>query len=119
MAEQEKSIVKRSSALARFDPEERKELVVRGLIALSKVIAKKGLKGLVTAVDLKNKLASISTGTADGVKEGMKFQVTRGDKFICDIIIIDTDAEDAVGVLELLDFAKEQPKPGDTLTTNL
>ena len=81
------------------------------------VIADKiGLKGLVTAVDTKNKMASISIGTADGVKEGMKFHVTRGDKFICDILIIDTDAEEAVGALELV---QEQPRPGDTVTTNL
>lgn len=81
------------------------------------VIARKiGLKGLVTAVDTKNKMASISIGTADGVKEGMKFHVTRGDKFICDILIIDTDAEEAVGALELV---QEQPRPGDTVTTNL
>ena len=81
------------------------------------VIAKKiGLKGQVTAVDTKNKMASISIGTADGVKEGMKFHVTRGDKFICDMLIIDTDAEEAVGALELV---QEQPRPGDTVSTNL
>lgn len=81
------------------------------------IIAKKiGLKGQVTAVDAKNKMASISIGTADGVKEGMKFHVTRGDKFICDMLIIDTDAEEAVGALELV---QEQPKPGDTVSTNL
>ena len=76
------------------------------------------LRGLVTAVDLKNKMASISIGTADGVKEGMKFHVTRGDRFICDILIIDTDAEEAVGALELLDLAREQPGAGDTVTIN-
>jgi len=75
-----------------------------------------GLKGLVTAVDLKNKMASISIGTADGVKEGMKFHVIRGDKFICDILIIDTDAEEAVGALELM---QEQPRAGDTVSTEL
>jgi septal ring factor EnvC (AmiA/AmiB activator) len=81
------------------------------------VIAEKiGLKGLITAVDTKNKMASISIGTADGVKEGMKFHVTRADKFICDILIIDTDAEEAVGALQLV---QEQPRPGDTVTTNL
>ncbi|MHC4643044.1 MAG: coiled-coil domain-containing protein [Planctomycetota bacterium] len=84
------------------------------------VIAEKiGLKGLINAVDLKNKMASISIGTADGVKEGMKFHVTRGDKFVCDLLIIDTDTEVAVGAMELLDLAKEQPKVGDTVTTNL
>jgi len=81
------------------------------------VITKKiELRGLVTAVDSKNKMAGISIGTADGVKEGMRFHVTRANKFICDILIIDTDAEEAVGVLELIE---EQPRPGDTVATNL
>ncbi len=81
------------------------------------VVAEKiGLKGLITAVDTKNKMASISIGTADGVKEGMKFHVTRGDKFVCDLLIIDTDSEEAVGALELV---QEQPKAGDTVSTNL
>ena len=74
------------------------------------------LKGLITAVDLKNSMASISIGTADGVKEGMRFHVTRGDEFLCDILIIDVDAEEAVGVLELV---QQQPKIGDNVSTNL
>ncbi|HUS73078.1 MAG TPA: hypothetical protein VMY06_08425 [Sedimentisphaerales bacterium] len=78
-----------------------------------------GLKGLVTAVDLKNKMANISIGTADGVREGMKFHVTRGDEFICDILIIDVEAERAVGILELMEVTKQQPKSGDNVSTNL
>lgn len=78
-----------------------------------------GLKGLVAAVDLKNKMANISIGKADGVKEGMKFHVTRGDEFICDILIIDVEAEQAVGVLELMEVTKQQPQTGDNVTTNL
>jgi chromosome segregation ATPase len=74
------------------------------------------LQGLVTAVDLKNSMASISIGTADGVKEGMRFHVIRGDEFICDILIIDIDAEEAVGILELV---QKQPKVGDNVSTNL
>ena len=74
------------------------------------------LQGLVTAVDLKNSMASISIGTADGVKEGMKFHVIRGDEFICDILIIDIDAEEAVGILDLV---QKQPKVGDNVSTNL
>jgi len=74
------------------------------------------LKGLITAIDLKNSIASISIGTADGVKEGMRFHVTRGDEFLCDILIIDVDAEEAVGVLELV---QQQPKIGDNVSTNL
>ena len=75
-----------------------------------------GLQGLVTAVDLKNSMASISIGTADGVKEGMKFHVTRGDEFLCDILIIDTDTEESVGILDLV---QKQPRVGDNVSTNL
>jgi len=75
-----------------------------------------GLQGLVTAVDLKNSMASISIGTADGVKEGMKFHVIRGDEFLCDILIIDTDTEESVGILDLV---QKQPRVGDNVSTNL
>jgi chromosome segregation ATPase len=74
------------------------------------------LQGLVTAVDLKNSMATISIGTADGVKEGMRFHVTRGNEFLCDILIVDADTKEAVGVLELV---QQQPNVGDTVSTNL
>jgi myosin heavy subunit len=74
------------------------------------------LKGLVSQVDAKNSLATISIGSADGVKEGMKFHVTRGDEFICDIHIVDVDTEKAVGTLELV---QQPPKTGDNAATNL
>jgi len=74
------------------------------------------LAGTVTAVDLKNSMASISIGKADGVKEGMKFHVVRGDEFICDILIIDVESKEAVGVLDLV---QQQPKIGDKASTNL
>ena len=74
------------------------------------------LKALITAVDLKNSMAGISIGTADGVKEGMTFHVTRGDQFICNIVILDTDTEEAVGVLDLV---QQPPKVGDSAATNL
>jgi hypothetical protein len=74
-----------------------------------------GLKGLVKEVDLKNSLARISLGAADGVKDSMKFHVTRGDEFICDILIIDVDAEDSVGILELV---QQAPRANDSVSTN-
>ena len=74
------------------------------------------LKGLIANVDLRNSMASISIGEADGVKEGMKFYVTRGDEFLCEILIIDVEAEEAVGVLELV---QKQPRTGDKVSTNL
>lgn len=75
-----------------------------------------GLKGLVNQIDLKNSLATVSLGSADGVREGMKFHVTRGDQFICDILIIDVDTDKAVGTLDLV---QQQPKVGDNASTNL
>jgi len=74
------------------------------------------LLGLVTSVDLKNSMAGISIGAADGVMKNMKFHVTRGDEFICDIIIIEVDTEEAVGVLDLV---VQQPRVGDNAATNL
>jgi septal ring factor EnvC (AmiA/AmiB activator) len=75
-----------------------------------------GLEGRVTAVDFKNSMASLSIGKADGVREGMRFHITRGDQFICDLLIIDLEPEKAVGVLELI---QQQPQVGDRAATNL
>jgi len=75
-----------------------------------------GLKGLVTAVDLKNSVAEISIGTARGVRKGMKFYVTRGEEFICELRIHFVDAEKAVGDLQLV---QKQPRVGDSVSTNL
>jgi hypothetical protein len=75
-----------------------------------------GLKARVTAVDMKRTLAKISIGEADGVKKGMRFHISRGGEYICDIFIIDVAAEEAVGSLELV---QQEPKQGDTAATNL
>ncbi len=74
------------------------------------------LNGRVTQVDMKGRIAAISIGAAAGVRKEMKFHVTRGDRFICDIIIFDADAERAVGTLDLV---QAEPQPGDTAATNL
>jgi hypothetical protein len=78
-----------------------------------------GLNGLVTTVDLDNALAEISIGSANGVKQNMKFHVTRADKFICNIHILDVQPEKAIGTLELLSSTGESPKVGDNVSTNL
>jgi len=83
------------------------------------VTADIALKGLVSEVDLKNSLAQISIGSADGVKAGMRFHVVRGDEFICDILIFDVEPERAVGVLELMEATQQQPRAGDNISTNL
>jgi len=74
------------------------------------------LNGRITQVDMKNKVAAISIGAAAGVRGDMKFHVTRGDRFICDILIFDVDPEKAVGTLDLVQV---EPQPGDSVTTNL
>jgi len=73
------------------------------------------LQGLVSEIDLKNSMVGISIGTADGVSEGMTFHVIRDEEFICDILIIDVDTEQAVGVL---DVVHKQPMVGDKVSTN-
>jgi len=75
-----------------------------------------GLKGLITRVDLKNSLAEVSIGAADGVKEGMKFYATRGDAFICEVLVLSVDAERAVGYIERV---QTPPKSGDNVSTNI
>ena len=74
------------------------------------------LNGRVTAVDMKNALAEISIGAAAGVKPDMKFHVTRGQQFVCDILILDVDPDRAVGVLDRVQGA---PQAGDVCATNL
>jgi len=75
-----------------------------------------GLKGLITEVDSKHSMAEISIGKAHGVRENMKFHVTRGDQFICDILILDVFTESAVGILDLV---QQIPRAGDKVSTNL
>lgn len=74
------------------------------------------LTGRVTAVDMKNSLAEISIGAAAGVKPNMTFHTIRGQQFVCEIQILDVDADKAVGVLKRVQGA---PQAGDICTTNL
>jgi len=74
------------------------------------------LEGNIRAVDMQKSLIEISIGAANGVKENMVFHVTRGDKFICDLVIFEVDNDKAVGIPELV---QEQPQAGDTISTNL
>lgn len=80
------------------------------------LIKEMGLKGVITQLDLKNSLAEISIGNADGVKEKMRFYATRGDNFICEILILDVYAERAVGLLERV---QSPPKSGDGVSTSV
>jgi len=91
-----------------------------GAVSLAPPTTDIDLSGSITEIDLKNLLAEISIGTADGVKEGMRFHLTRGDKFICDLVILDVWPERAVGWIELLqDQPQNQPQVNDKVSTNL
>jgi uncharacterized phage infection (PIP) family protein YhgE len=75
-----------------------------------------GLNGRITEVDLKNRMAAISIGSAAGVRQDMKFYIIRGDQFVANLLILDVAPDKAVGILDL---TKMDPQVGDTVTTNL
>jgi len=83
---------------------------------ISPPVKELGLKGVITQVDLKNSLAEISIGAADGVKEKMRFYAARGDAFICEILILDVHAERSVGFLERV---QSPPKSGYSVSTSI
>lgn len=74
------------------------------------------LKSKIVEIDMKNKLVTLSIGSADGVKSGMRFHVVRGDVFICDVVITNVDVERSAGTLELV---RQSPQIGDVAATNL
>ena len=93
---------------------------VREAVRVAPPIIDIDLKGSLTAVNLKDHLAEISIGAADGVKAGMRFHATRESKFVCDVVILEVEPEKAVGWLELLqEQAQNQPRAGDVVSTNL
>lgn len=72
------------------------------------------VKGLV--VEVEQNLITLSVGSADGVKEKMVFHVTRGDRFLCDVIVTNVDINRCAGVLDLI---QQSPQVGDTASTQL
>jgi hypothetical protein len=72
------------------------------------------VKGLVTNVD--RNMVTLSVGSADGIKENMVLHITRGDRFLCDVVVTNVDINQSAGVLELV---QQQPKAGDTASTHL
>jgi hypothetical protein len=92
----------------------------KGVVSMAPPTENINLNGSITQVDLKNLLAEVSIGGADGVREGMRFHLTRGDKFICDMVILDVWPEKAVGWLDLVqDQPQDQPQIDDRASTNL
>lgn len=72
------------------------------------------IKGLVSEVG--ESLITISIGAADGIRKGMVLHVTRGDHFICDVIITEVDTSMAAGILDLV---QQQPIINDVVSTRL
>ena len=87
-----------------------------GPVQVAPPIKNLNLEGRITEVQPKNSLASISIGSASGVRDKMKFHVIRGDKFICDIVVFQTDADQASGYFDLV--GENQPRAGDIVKTN-
>ena len=69
------------------------------------------LNGQVTAVDMKNKLAEISIGAAAGVRQEMKFHITRGDRWVADMLILEVWPDKAVGIVDLDPAGHGAPEP--------
>jgi hypothetical protein len=92
----------------------------KGAVTMAPPVENINLNGSITDVDLKNLLAEISIGKADGVREGMRFHLTRGDRFICDMVVLDVWPEKAVGWLDLVqDKQQDKPQINDRASTNL
>ncbi|MCP4450963.1 MAG: hypothetical protein GY809_05845 [Planctomycetes bacterium] len=89
--------------------------LVPSKVQMARPVQAIGLKGLISDLDVANQLAEISLGSTDGVKEGMKFIVTRNNQFVCNVVVLDVDAERAVGLLNLV---KTTPVKGDRVSTN-
>jgi len=72
------------------------------------------VKGLITNVD--RNMVTLSVGSADGIREDMVLHITRGDRFLCDVVVTNVDINQSAGVLELV---QQQPQVGDTASTQL
>ncbi len=78
------------------------------------MVSSSDIQGLVTAVG--ESMVQLSVGSADGVKPHMVFHITRGDRFLCDVVVTDVDINKSAGVLELV---QQRPQVGDTASTQL
>jgi hypothetical protein len=70
------------------------------------------IKGLI--VEVQGNLVTLSVGSADGVAKNMVFHVTRGDRFVCDVIITNVDINRSAGTLDLV---VQRPQVNDIAST--
>ena len=69
-----------------------------------------------TVMTVKDNLAQLNVGSADGVTAGMRFHIFRGDKLVGELEVAEVDASSAAGVLSDVQMT---PKRGDKATTSL
>lgn len=69
-----------------------------------------------TILTVKNNLAEVNVGSADGVIAGMRFHIFRGDKLVGELEVAEVDASSAAGVLSDVQMT---PQRGDKATTSL
>ncbi len=81
--------------------------------AASEPIAPAGLAGTVTAV--RDNIASVNIGKAQGIKEGMKLIVYRGDQFVGHLKIENVDLNAAAGMVT---DKRLDPMQGDRVTSS-
>ncbi len=74
------------------------------------------ISGRVTAVDAAHQVAQLNVGSADGVQEGMRFILYRGDDFIGELEVAEVEPNNCAG---LLSKVQVQPQARDRATTNL
>lgn len=78
------------------------------------VVVGADIHGLVSEVG--SNMVTLTVGSADGVEKNMRFHITRGDQFLCDVVITHVDVNQSAGVLELV---QQMPRVGDTASTKL
>jgi flagellar biosynthesis chaperone FliJ len=74
--------------------------------------------GRIKEVRMDSMLASLSIGSANGVKVGDVLFVVRGGQFICNINVTNVDVDAAVGQITMLKSGLE-PQAGDLVTNKL
>ena len=80
--------------------------------AVTTLAAGTDIQGMI--VEVEGNLVTLSVGSADGVAKGMVFHVTRGERFICDVIITNVDINRSAGTLDLV---VQQPQINDIAST--
>jgi len=95
--------IERLQKVAGVPPAERRAIVGRQIDRAQPVSgpAPPAIRGQVQ--EIRGKLATISVGQADGVKEGMTFIVYRGDTYLGDLVVTSVEPKRAIGDLTIVE----------------